>query len=194
VGLLVSAATLLGLALHQLSPAGAVRATTLSGVGLALVLGSITLQRNTVWTNALTLWSDTVAKSPGKARPHLLLGEALVRAGRRTEAERELRRAVDIDPGYPAGRTSLATFLQRSGRSAEAESQYREVLRLDPDHLAAVFNMADILWSTGRRDEASRLYRRYLELAPTGDRAGRSIAAARTGEAPQPGASPTLPR
>jgi tetratricopeptide (TPR) repeat protein len=190
VGMYAATASLLGLLFLKVAPASAERLTVLAGVALALLLGSATLQRNAVWTNALTLWSDVAEKSPGKARPHLLLGEALEAAGKRGEAEREFRRAVEIDPEFPPGRTSLATFLQKSGRARDAETEYRVVLRLDPDHFPAIFNLAELLWSSNRRDEAAALYRRYLELAPAGSGTGRAIATARAGGTGGHGATP----
>ena len=195
VGLFAAAATLLGLLFAKVVPESAGRVTVLTGVALALLLGSLTLQRNAVWANAVTLWSDAAEKSPGKARPHLLLGEAFDAAGKRGEAEREFRRAVEIDPEFTPGRTSLATFLQKCGRARDAEAEYRVVLRLDPGHYPAIFNLAELLWSSGRRDEAAALYRRFLELAPAGSGAGRAIAAARAGGAAlMPAAPPPSPR
>ena len=191
VGMYAVAATLVGLLFLRIAPENAERVTVLTGVALALLLGSLTLQRNAVWANAVTLWSDVAEKSPGKARPHLLLGEALDAAGKRGEAEREFRRAVEIDPEFPPGRTSLATFLQKSGRARDAEAEYRVVLQLDPGQYPAIFNLAEILWSSGRREEAAELYRRFLELAPAGSGAGRAIAATRAGDSARfPGEPP----
>jgi hypothetical protein len=181
VGLFSAAATILGMLFLRVAPKNAERVTVLTGLGLALLLGSLTMQRNAVWANALTLWSDAAEKSPGKARPHLLLGEALEAARRYGEAEREFRRAVEIDPEFPPGRTSLATFLQKSGNARDAEAEYRVVLRLDPGQYPAIFNLAELLWNSGRRDEAAAFYQRYLELAPPASGPGRAIAAARAG-------------
>jgi tetratricopeptide (TPR) repeat protein len=195
VGMYTAAATLLGLTILKSVPENAGRVTALAGLALALFLGSLTLKRNAVWATPLTLWSDSAQKSPGKARPHLLYAESLEAIGKRGEAERELRRGVEIDPDYPSARTSLATFLQKSGRLPEAEAEYRVALRLDPAQYAAVFNLAELLWRSGRRDEAAELYRRFMVLAPASDRAGRSIASSRAGGdgLPHP-ASPTAPR
>jgi hypothetical protein len=186
VGLFAAAATLLGLLFFKVAPENAARVTVLTGLGLALLLGSVSMQRNAVWANAVTLWSDAAEKSPGKARPHLLLGEALDAARRYGEAEREFRRAVEIDPDFPPGRTSLATFLQKSGKARDAEAEYRVVLRLDSTHYPAIFNLAELLWSSGRRDEAAALYRRFLELAPAASSSGRDIATTRAGGSGSP--------
>ena len=185
IGLFAAVATLLGMLARKVAPGGSRRATMLAGLAVALVLGSATMKRNAVWANALTLWSDAASKSPGKARPHLLLGEALEAAGMPAEAERALRRGVENDPASAPGRTSLATFLQKSGRPGDAEQEYRAALRIDPDHFPAIFNLATLLWGSGRREEAGTLYRRYLDLAPPASGAAHSIAAARaTGTSP----------
>ena len=178
-GFFAAASTLLGLLFLRVTPDGAGRSNVLTGLALCLVLASATMQRNSVWASPLALWSDSAAKSPGKARPHLLLGESLEAAGMRAEAERALRRAVEIDPRSVSGRTSFGTFLQKSGQLREAEEVYRAVLQTDPDHYPALFNLATLLWSAGRRDEAAALYRRYLDLAPDGGGAAISIATAR---------------
>ncbi len=186
VGVFLAAATLAGLALQALAPASTQRLLALTGVALGLLLGSLALQRNAVWATPLTLWTDVVAKSPGKERPHQNLGETYDALGKLPEAEREFRAAIAIDPGSVAARTSLAIVLQKSGRPAEAEAEYREVLRLDPRRHAAMFNLADLLWRQRRRDEAVELYRGFLEVAPARDAGPRSLAEARIRSSQQP--------
>ncbi len=78
VGLFVASATLLVGALRAGRIARVQGGRRCSPVSRSsLVLGSSTLQRNAVWASAVTLWSDTAAKSPRKRRPHLNLGESL---------------------------------------------------------------------------------------------------------------------
>lgn len=45
-------------------------------VSLLLVVGVTAHQRNHVWKDDLSLWSDAIKKSPGKARPHDYMGIA----------------------------------------------------------------------------------------------------------------------
>ena len=66
-------------------------ALLLAGVGL-------TVARNQVYANEISLWQDTVAKSPHKARVHNNLGYAYLLAQRREEARREFAIALQIDP------------------------------------------------------------------------------------------------
>lgn len=194
VGVFMGVAVLVGRGFQKAAPAAAPRLTVLTGIALSLLLGSITLQRNAVWADPVSLWSDAVGKSPNKARPHQNLGESFDAMGRLDEAEREFRRAVEIQPGSITARTSLATVLQKSGRLGEAEAEYVAALDLDPGHVPAIFNLADILWRSGRREEAATLYRRLLEVGPRSG-AARSIAAARAGTGePPPDPAPPPPR
>jgi tetratricopeptide (TPR) repeat protein len=56
----------------------------LAGVGVAVLMAmsAITHARAMVWTDPITLWEDTVAKSPGKSRTHFQLAQTYAFAGR----------------------------------------------------------------------------------------------------------------
>lgn len=186
VGIFVAASVLAGLGWRRAAGDAAPRAVVLTAIALGLLLGSVTMQRNAVWADPVTLWSDVVAKSPNKLRPHQNLGESLDVAGRRAEAEREFRAAVAVDPSSVEAHKSLAVVLQKSGRLREAEEEYRVTLGLDPRHVPALFNLADILWRDGRRAEAADLYRRFLALAPPSATSARGLAEARVKAASGP--------
>jgi hypothetical protein len=67
---------------------------------------------------ALDALREAVGLAPSYARPRWLLGNALLRAGRREEAYDELRRAADSDPRlYP---NLIQTFWYASGRDPSA--------------------------------------------------------------------------
>ncbi|HJW72641.1 MAG TPA: tetratricopeptide repeat protein [Geothrix sp.] len=79
----------------------------LSALALILALGGMTVMRNRAYTTEVTLWEDTIRKSPYKARPHNNLGYAYEREGRAIEARREYQRALDLDPHYDLARRNL---------------------------------------------------------------------------------------
>jgi hypothetical protein len=66
--------------------------------GLLITCIALTVSRNQVYQNEVTLWEDTVAKSPNKARTHNNLGYAYLLAQRKQEARRELSVALQLDP------------------------------------------------------------------------------------------------
>lgn len=75
-----------------------------------LVLLVATVARNQCYRSEVGLWSDTVAKSPGKARPYNNLGYAYRQAGRRAEAREAYLTALRLDPNYVKARYNLLSL------------------------------------------------------------------------------------
>jgi tetratricopeptide (TPR) repeat protein len=82
-----------------------------------IALGFSTYQRNLIYRDEISLWSDTVKKSPGKARPHNNLGHAYAMQGDWSRATEEFRLAVKLDPDYALAQKNLReAYLQQVGR------------------------------------------------------------------------------
>ena len=80
---------------------------------LVIALGVLTVSRNMVYRSEVTLWEDTVRKSPEKARTWNNLGYAYDQAGRFHDAETAYLRALRIDPGYGLARGKLKALKAR---------------------------------------------------------------------------------
>ena len=82
----------------------------------------------------------------------------------RTGAERDLRRAIELNPNYAEGRRHYALLLIEDGRSDEAHAQMTKVLELEP--LSVTFNrdLAMMFYRTRQYDRAIEQYRKTLEL------------------------------
>ena len=81
-------------------------------------------------------------------------------------AEREFRRAIELDPDYALGRSFLAWHLAAMGRFDESVAEDRRALELDP--LSAAVN-ADLGWDlymARRYDEAIDQLRKAVDLEP----------------------------
>jgi hypothetical protein len=80
-----------------------------NGVSLSVVLALclVTFQRNAIYRDPILLWSDTVEKSPNKARPHNNLGHACAMDGEWDRAIEQFRIAAQLDPGYALARKNL---------------------------------------------------------------------------------------
>ena len=82
-------------------------------VGLCLM----TVQRNSLYRDQLSLWSDAVKKSPNKARPHNNLGHAYALHGEWDRAIDEFRIAAQLDSDYVLAQENLRdAYLHRVGR------------------------------------------------------------------------------
>lgn len=60
----------------------------------------LTLQRNHVWKDDYSLWSDTVKKSPDSAIAHNNLGGEYEKKGLLDDALREYETAISLNPVY----------------------------------------------------------------------------------------------
>jgi serine/threonine-protein kinase len=80
--------------------------------------------------------------------------------------ERELRRAIELNPNYATAHQWLAEHLSPLKRTDEAISEIRRALELDP--LSVIMNRiyGDILVDARRYDEAIAQYKKTLDLDP----------------------------
>ena len=164
-GAAVALGTMVLFAVERLRLGGSLAAQ--AALGLLVTAGplaALTYSRNAVWKNEVSLWSDAVAKSPGKSRPHENLGVALLGAGATGEGIRELLVALSIQPDYPEAHDSLGVAYARAGRLDDAMGEYREAIRLAPRMAQAHRGLAECCAELGRLDEAVREYRESLRL------------------------------
>jgi TolB-like protein/Tfp pilus assembly protein PilF len=82
-------------------------------------------------------------------------------------AERELRRAVELNPNYPAAHQFLADLLKALGRFEESTSEMRSALELDPFSMAINTGLGHVLYLSRRFDDSIAQYRKALEIDPT---------------------------
>lgn len=86
------------------------------------------------------------------------LGDLLVHMGRREEAERHFRRALDLDPRHPEALAGLALLRDLDGRYGEAEVLYRDAVARSRDPLVPLLYGRHLLQRVQAGDgEASEL-------------------------------------
>jgi Flp pilus assembly protein TadD len=140
-------------------------------LGMVIALATFaTYQRNEIWRDPVTLWSDTARKSPAKARPHNNLGIALAERGRYAEAIREFQTALAIHPQDMKTLLNLGLALELGGSWEKALEAYGTLVHLAPKDAEAKHKMALLLHRRNRTAEAIGLYREALQLDPDNGR------------------------
>jgi serine/threonine protein kinase/tetratricopeptide (TPR) repeat protein len=81
-------------------------------------------------------------------------------------AERELQRALQLNPSLSTARLNYASYLSTQGRHDESVREIRRAVELDPLSLRAYADGASLLLFARRYDEAIELARKGLELDP----------------------------
>ncbi|MBN2844641.1 MAG: tetratricopeptide repeat protein [Deltaproteobacteria bacterium] len=131
-----------------------------------IVLSLWTYERNTVWTDELTLWRDATKKSPEKARPHYNLGLILFDRGMTEEAIQNYTEALRINPDYDKAHNNLGIALTKQGKIDEAIQHFREAISIHPGHAKAYNNMGIAHAKKGEITTAMKCYAEALRLDP----------------------------
>jgi tetratricopeptide (TPR) repeat protein len=112
------------------------------------------------------LCRDALAECPGESNLLSLLGSALNRQGRGSEAEPLLRRALEAEPGYAKGQEELGRSLLQLGRVDEAIERLRRALELDPKLESAQLTLVHALTESGHAEQAEEVMQSFLRADP----------------------------
>ena len=114
--------------------------------------------------------------SPNDSSLHTELSSALAKAGRPDEAQKETRRAIELDANNAKAHFNLANILAGQGKVADAVDEFQTVLRLDPDHYRAHNNLGMIYASQGKLDLAARHFYNAVRVNPNDLNANMNLA------------------
>ena len=128
-------------------------------------LGSLTWRQTRIWHDSETLWNHALAASPS-SMAHFHVGRFTAQQGDLAEAEKHLRRAVEINPTNDVIQSNLALVLARQGNLAEATAHFYRALEINPADPATLNNMGITLAQQGKSDEAIQHFQRSLEIKP----------------------------
>jgi len=110
-------------------------------VSFILLLGWVTCQRNLIWKDDLTLWSDNVKKSPAKARVYDYLGLAYQKAGDLDKAIEQYRKSLSLDPFYADAHNNIGIAYFDKGLVDNAITHFKHAIEIDPSHADAHYNL-----------------------------------------------------
>ncbi len=122
--------------------------------------------------------NESMAKQRAAARKALELDESLAEAHTSlgliamnsdwnwVEAEREFKRAIELNPNYATAHAWYGEFLAFMGRFKEGEAEIRRGQELDPLSLSINTDVAKVYTLARRYDEAIAQYQKVLEMDP----------------------------
>ena len=133
-------------------------------VSIMAVFAVWSWQRNEVWRDPVCLFTDTAAKSPGKARVHTNLGNALRQAGDARGALAAYERAIALDPVSLKALTAQASLcMDELGDRQRAQDLLQRAIRLAPAYAPARNNLGVLYMREGRLDEAAAVFSALLD-------------------------------
>ncbi len=118
------------------------------------------------YMEAIGCFEELLALDPGHAIAHNNLGAVHIKVGHYEEAERQIRRAIQIKRNYPDALFNLATVLRWKGLILESEAPLRRALKLSPQHVGARVSLGLTLILAGRLPDAKDCFETALKIAP----------------------------
>jgi Tfp pilus assembly protein PilF len=125
-----------------------------------------TIDRNPVWRDNYSLFSDTVKKSPDGAKPRNNLGYVLETRGQLDEAIEQYQIALKLRPDYAEASNNLGSAYDKKGWIDKAMEQYQATLMMHPYFTKSRINLGYVFEEKGLLDEAIKQYQVALKLNP----------------------------
>ena len=128
-----------------------------------------------------------IALDQNFARAHRALGQLLLDRGITEDAQRELARAIELDPALPGVRILYASALIKSGQPAQALEHLQVAIARGEDVALCNALVGVVHERLGKPEEAFAAYSRAIELDPANATAheGRGRLFERRGEFPK---------
>jgi DNA-binding winged helix-turn-helix (wHTH) protein/Tfp pilus assembly protein PilF len=119
------------------------------------------------YPRALAAARKAVALDDQSSEAHASLAFALFYGNWDTaNAEREFRRAIELDPNNAVAHHWYATFLTAIDRHSESLAEIEQAQKLDPASKAIVADKGDLLWAAGRREEGLAILKQLEATEP----------------------------
>ena len=135
------------------------------GVAVSILCG-LTMMRNRVWSDPITLWSAATLYAEGMWEPRYALADSLREAGQCAAAVPEYRKVVALRPAHRDGHTNLGICLAETGHLDEAEREFRRALEIDPSYARGYTNLGALALMAGDATRARDFYREAIGKDP----------------------------
>jgi tetratricopeptide (TPR) repeat protein len=133
---------------------------------IIILFSIITIQRNQIWASEVTLWNDTLKKSPNKIRPIINLAHAYTTFGSFDLAIRYYEKAMSINSKIFSTNYNLGNLYLESAREEEAIGLLETAALIRPNNLEVNVLLGEVYLKRKTVDRAEFYFKKALELNP----------------------------
>lgn len=121
------------------------------------------------WDDALTAWARVLEVDPFAYRAHVERARCYYHLGEYELEISEYRKALAINPSYPAALARLGHALLGQDELEEARAVYWRYLALVPDDAQVLFGLSQLEAKLGNLPASASLMERYRTVSPPQD-------------------------
>jgi tetratricopeptide (TPR) repeat protein len=143
------------------------RFITLSiSIFIIILFSIITIQRNQIWASEVTLWNDTLKKSPNKIRPIINLAHAYTTFGSFDLAIQYYEKAMSISSKNFSTNYNLGNLYLERGREEEAIGLLEMAAFIRPNNLEVNVLLGEVYLKRKTIDRAEFYFKKAVQLNP----------------------------
>ncbi|MDA8105706.1 MAG: tetratricopeptide repeat protein, partial [Nitrospiraceae bacterium] len=131
-----------------------------------IIFSALTINRNMLWQDGVSIWKDTIEKSPFKSRPYSNLANLYQEKRMYAEAENNYLKAIELSPSSSGLHNNLGNVYKAQARYTEAINEYTKAIDLDPKFAEAYFNLGVTLSDLGQKENALFNLNKAIEFSP----------------------------
>ncbi len=139
------------------------------GIALAFIIvvnSFLAYRRNSVWKDEITLCTDSIEKSPGKARPYNNRGDALADQDKIQEALSDFDKAIAIHPKFSMAYYNRGNMFKKQKKYEQALADYNSAISYRPEFEKAFNNRGSVYKELNRLDQALADYDKAISFNP----------------------------
>jgi len=134
---------------------------------IIMLMAFLTIERNLVWQNEISLWSDAIKKFPNNDRPHNNLGLAYMQTGRLDLAIREFQTAVSINSQSTTAINNMGIASALSGNYETAKKAFTDLINIEPFNTDALNNLGFLHIEMGEYEMSIPILEKVTKIKPT---------------------------
>jgi hypothetical protein len=167
-GIFIAIAAVVGWWLDVRDPArrSRLRAYAAASALIITVLCVLTVMRNQIWADPVSLWAEATAHAEGMWEPHYALADALRERGHCGDAVPEYKKVVELSSAHRDAYVNLGICLAQTGQFDEAERAFRRALEIDPRFARGYTNLGTLALVEGNAARARDFYREAIAQDP----------------------------
>jgi len=131
---------------------------------MLIVFSILTVQRNSVWNNTISLWEDAVKKSPHHVKSYLNVGRAYYYERMLEKAVTAYEKANNINTFYFESHYNLGTIYYEWKNLDKAAKEFSIALRLNKNLPEAYINLGNIYMDKKEHDTAIDMFKAAIHL------------------------------